>query len=92
VVLVSWKTITIPKSQGGRGLKNIFLFSKVLAAKIVWRLVQGFRLCAHVIKDKYIAPNSMEDYVRKPVKISQNASIIWKIIISTFPLIGKWMV
>jgi hypothetical protein len=44
MILVSWRKITIPKSQGGWGLKNIFMFSKALAAKIVLRLLQGVGL------------------------------------------------
>jgi hypothetical protein len=30
-----------PKENGGWGLKILFLFSKALATKNVWRLVQG---------------------------------------------------
>jgi hypothetical protein len=44
MVSTSWKKIEIPKSQGGWGLKNIFLFSKDLAAKTVWILIQVSRL------------------------------------------------
>jgi hypothetical protein len=33
--------IALPKSFGGWGLKNIFLFSTTLAIKNVWRLIQG---------------------------------------------------
>ena len=29
--------LDIPKALGGWGLKNIFLFSKALAAKVSWR-------------------------------------------------------
>jgi hypothetical protein len=30
--------LVVPKENGGWGLKNLFLFSKALAAKNVWRL------------------------------------------------------
>jgi hypothetical protein len=32
-VLASWKKLAAPKENGGWGLKNLFLFSKALAAK-----------------------------------------------------------
>jgi hypothetical protein len=92
MVLVSWKKLVVPKAQGGWGLKNIFLFSKALAAKNVWRLIQGSGLWAQVIKEKYIAPDTMEEWVRNPVKRIQNASIIWKAIVTAFPLVGNWLV
>jgi hypothetical protein len=41
-----WKNMALPKSFGGWGLKNPFLFSKALAAKNVWRLIQGTCLWA----------------------------------------------
>jgi hypothetical protein len=45
LVLNSWKTLALPKSIGGWGLKNPFLFSKArLVAKNVWRLIQGTSL------------------------------------------------
>jgi hypothetical protein len=92
MVLASWKKLVIPKSQGGWGLKNIFLFSKALVAKNVWRLIQGSGLWAQVIKDKYISPESIEEWVRKPIRHSHNASIIWKVVVMAFPLIGNWLV
>jgi hypothetical protein len=39
--LASWKNLALPKENGGWGLKNPFLFSKALATKNVWRLIQG---------------------------------------------------
>jgi hypothetical protein len=38
--LASWKKLSLPKEKGGWGLKNPFLFSKSLATKNVWRLIQ----------------------------------------------------
>jgi hypothetical protein len=68
MVLSSWKRLAIPKSQGGWGLKNIFMFSKALATKNVWRLVQGFGLWAQVTKDKYISLDSIEEWIKKLIK------------------------
>jgi hypothetical protein len=56
LVLASWKKMALPKANGGWGLKNTFLFSKALAAKNVWRLIQGTCLWVQVVREKYIAP------------------------------------
>jgi hypothetical protein len=37
---VRWQRIVVPKALGGWGLKNIFLFSKSLAAKGGWRFLK----------------------------------------------------
>jgi hypothetical protein len=34
-----WESIARPKTLGGWGLKNIFLFFKALAAKVCWHLI-----------------------------------------------------
>jgi hypothetical protein len=38
---VSWKKIDVPKEMGGWGIKNIHCFAKSLAAKCVWRSLEG---------------------------------------------------
>jgi hypothetical protein len=43
---------------GGWGLKNVFYFSKALAAKFVWRLITTDSLWTKVISHKYISPDS----------------------------------
>jgi hypothetical protein len=89
LVLASWKKLALPKSIGGWGLKNPFLFSKALATKNVWRLIQGTCLWVQVVRDKYIAPNTVEDWIRKSLKQQNNASIIWKVVIYAFHLVGN---
>jgi hypothetical protein len=68
LVLESWKKLVVPKASGGWGLKNSFLFSKALAAKNVWRLVQGKGLWVQVIRAKYIDPATIEDWRSNPAK------------------------
>jgi hypothetical protein len=92
LVLASWKKLALPKANGGWGLKNPFLFSKALATKNVWRLIQGKGYVVQVIRAKYIAPTSVEDWVRNPIKQVHNASIIWKVVNSTFHLVGNWLI
>ena len=40
IALVKWKTLAMPKNLGGWGIKNIDMFTKALAAKTLWRLIQ----------------------------------------------------
>jgi hypothetical protein len=91
-VLASWKKLALPKENGGWGLKNPFMFSKALATKNVWRLIQGIGLWVQVIRAKYIALDSVEEWVRNLVKRLQSTSIIWKVVTTTFHLVGNWLI
>ena len=86
---VKWEKIAVPKSLGGWGLKNVFIFSKALAAKGVWRLLTTNSLWKEVVEQKYISPRSIVDWVRTPTKKISNASIIWKATVISFDLIGN---
>jgi hypothetical protein len=81
-----WDLIARPKSLGGWGLKNIFLFSKSSAAKKGWRIITNNNHWSNVIYQKYISPGSLEDWIRSPTK-SHSISIFWKALISSFPVI-----
>jgi hypothetical protein len=76
------------KSSGGLGLKNIFIFSKALAAKTCWRLITTDSLWTQVVTHKYIKPGSVGDWIRRENKNIPNCSIIWKVVIKSFHVIG----
>ena len=86
----------IGSSQTSRrvGLKKIFLFSKSLAAKSIWRLISSPSLWREVVIHKYISWDSILDYIRKHVKNLNNVSKVWKIAVKDFDLIitsyEKW--
>jgi hypothetical protein len=84
-----WDSLARPKSLGGWGIKNIFLFSKALAEKLGWRLISNNNLWSSVIFQKYIAPGTVEDWIRTPNKSHTSGSIFWKALISSFPIIGE---
>jgi len=86
---VKWERIARPKEEGGWGLKNIFFFSKALAAKVGWRLVSSTSLWQKVVIQKYIAPESVEAWIRNPIKIKQGISVIWKAVINSFSIISS---
>ena len=92
---VRWKNIAIPKGLGGWELKNIFLFAKYLVAKGGWRILKMENLWAHVMIQKYISPESMEDWIRRLVKSHVGGSIFWKVVVKSFDVIGNglaWMI
>jgi len=86
---VRWEKIAQPKEKGGWGLKNIFLFSKALAAKAGWRLLATPSLWQKVMIQKYIAPESVESWIRNPIKNKRGISVIWKAILNSFPIISN---
>jgi hypothetical protein len=89
---VRWERIAVPKALGGWGLKNIFLFSKALAAKCSWHLIKTSSLWTRVVYQKYIAPLTTLEWIRDPNKNSSGISIIWKVVIKDFDLIGNSLV
>jgi hypothetical protein len=80
---------------GGWGLKNIFLFSKALAAKSGWRLLKTTSLWTRVVFQKYIAPDTLEGWIINPSKERTGVSVIWKAVTKSFSIIGEglaWMI
>jgi hypothetical protein len=68
MVLASCQKLANPKVLGGWGLKNIFFFSKALAAKIVWWLIQGVGLWAQITKEKYFPHEYIIVWIQNPSK------------------------
>jgi hypothetical protein len=84
---VRWKRIVILKSLGSWGLKNIHVFSKALAAKGGWRLLSTNILWTKVVIKKYIEPDTLESWIKRTQKTLRGASMIWKEVIKSFPVI-----
>ena len=86
---VRWETITVPKGLGGWGLENIFIFAKYLVAKGGWIILKMENLWAHVMIQKYISLDSMEDWIRRLEKTHVGGSIFWKAVVKSFDVIGN---
>lgn len=86
---VKWERVATPKALGGWGLKNIYKFSTALATKCGWRMISTSSLWTKVIIQKYIAPNSLIDWIRVSQKSCKGGSILWKAIIKSFHLIEE---
>jgi hypothetical protein len=54
--------------------------------------MQNEGLWGKIMNAKYIALDSMEDYIQKRLKVWGGGSIIWKALVKAFPLLGKWLV
>ena len=64
----SWKSLACPKFLGGWGLKIPSFFAKALAAKNVWKVINGKGLWVQIVVQKYIYPMSLLDWIRSTVK------------------------
>jgi hypothetical protein len=73
---VRWDIIVAPKAMGGWGMNNIFLFSKALAPKGGWRILNSTILWTKVIIQKYIEPVPLEFWTRSQQKSKKGASVI----------------
>lgn len=80
------------KAKAIGGLKNIHHFGQALAAMTLWILIKYDGLWLQVIKIKYMDPLSIEEQIRQRNKPFPNASTMWKALVLTLPLLGKWKV
>lgn len=64
LVLASKKRISLPKTYGGWGLKNIHLFARALAAKKVYRIISNSKLWARIVKEKHFPPDTHVEWIR----------------------------
>jgi hypothetical protein len=86
---VEWESLEIPEALGGRwGLIFFFLFSKSLVAKYIWILISREMLWTNVFIQKYIHPEIVVEWIRNPQKKRFRCSIIWKVIINSFDVVG----
>lgn len=78
IAWVSWKTICLPKSQGGLGIKNLEAFNIALLSKWRWKcLVGGDSLWHQVLLSKYGNLSRWRDG-RISHYSMRNASIWWR--------------
>jgi hypothetical protein len=66
VHLCKWEDLAKPKAYGGWGIKNLYWFSRALAANTLWRCLMRDGLWHRVIKDKYLSSTSVVSWLRRP--------------------------
>jgi hypothetical protein len=82
--LARWKRIALPKRWGGWGLKDVHLFGKSLAARSLWNFITKPILWRAILIDKYVSPDSINDWVRKRNKSTLGMSNQWKYLTKSF--------
>ncbi|XP_019152396.1 PREDICTED: uncharacterized protein LOC109149189 [Ipomoea nil] len=86
--LVNWDTVTLPKEEGGLGIKSMRNMNLALLAKLGWRILKdGTNTWSQILSCKYMkAERSMDRMKRK-----RNDSNIWKGICAAVPILERGM-
>jgi hypothetical protein len=90
--LCNWETLARPKSFGGWGIRNIYCFSRALAAKSLWRGLMHPEIWQRVLKDKYFPNLSVISWLRSAEPSSLSGSQNWKNLLNALPLLVHWLV
>ena len=86
---VAWEKLVRPKCWDGWGIKDLFPFSRSLAAKLAWRLITTENLWTSVTRRKYIDPMPTLVWVRLPQKSFKNSSVVWKALVAAVKIIEQ---
>ena len=87
----SWWKLCYPKSEGGMGFRDLYLFNLALLAKQCWRLITSPEsLCARVLKAKYFPNGGLLQ-----ASLKNGASFTWQSIMkglkcSKKAIFGEW--
>ena len=63
---MNWKTVCLPKDQGGLGVLDIGLMNIALLAKLLWKLINEKGMWQIVFLKKYLTNSSLGQCVMKP--------------------------
>jgi hypothetical protein len=89
--LCRWETLARPKRFGGWGFRNIFSFSKALAATTLWRVLTKEGIWHKVIKEKYFPFITVNNWLRSVSFHQPSASKIWNNLLKSVHLITNWI-
>ncbi|KAJ1262343.1 hypothetical protein BS78_09G099700, partial [Paspalum vaginatum] len=85
---IAWKEMTLKKSHGGLGFKDMRLFNQAMLTRQAWRLIENpDSLCARVLKARYFPRGSLLDSVG-----SANSSATWQAILHGLDLLKKGLI
>jgi hypothetical protein len=82
-------TFGCSKIIGRVGTKKYTPVLEGLGKKSSWRLITTYSLWTKVVTQKYIIPDLVEEWIRRPTKETSNFSIIWKELIKYFQVVGE---
>ena len=79
----AWEKLIQPKSHGGMGFREFWLFNQALLARQAWRILNfPDSLCSQVLKAKYFPSGNLEDTV-----FPSSTSPTWQSIVHGLELI-----
>lgn len=85
---LAWEAMTLKKSWGGLGFKDLRFFNQAMLARQAWRLIQfPDSLCARSLKAKYFPRASLVD-----TAFCSNASTTWQSIMHGLELLKKGII
>lgn len=76
-----------PKGLVGWGIKAFPFFASSLAVQSGWCILSIDNLSTVVVKMKYINLVPIDEWMHRMDKKTQNASVIWKVIVESFRII-----
>ena len=80
IPLVKWYKVANLKELGGWGIKNLILFSQLMATKSLWRLAQNTdTLWGKEMTLKYYTKSSIIEWSRSSDKNHKVGSVGWKV-------------
>jgi hypothetical protein len=89
--LSNWKSLSKPKKFGGWGLKDTWLFGKASITKSLWIFITRDNLWRLILMEKYIAPDTILDWVQRTQKRTHKVSNQWKALSLVFPIIRRFL-
>lgn len=75
--LANMKDISIPKQQGGWGIKDLRLFGCALTCRTLWRGIYGCSPWSNIIRQRYMKGKQIEYWYRKGTIGTRAGSPIW---------------
>ena len=84
--LINWDTVTMPKANGGLGIRKMRQCNVAFLSKVAWRLMnESNSLWAQVLIHKY----RRDDFSIQGLVPRRNSSIVWKGIVKSEPILAK---
>ena len=93
--LVDWRSLSLPTSLGGWGIKQLSWFSISLHLKIFWMDLNGTGIWSSLISVKYLKKLPVATWLRNKSFSVRGVSVIWKGFILTISWLGSgltWLV
>jgi len=87
----SCSTVAKPKYLGGWGIRDINLFNKALVAKSMWRVFFHQGLWSLIMRKKYLKGLDVVTWLKKHTLVFKIASLVWRNLMTTLPIIKRWL-